>query len=114
MAAICENGHPLEPSASRCECGARMRMQWMGESPEQAAATTQALEQSEARRRTRTAVSLWPLLAGGLVASLLGWAIVPEAGAAGLVLVVLANVPLTIWVIPVCVELGIRSSWRHE
>lgn len=34
MAAVCTNGHEIESGASKCgECGARIQMQWMAESP---------------------------------------------------------------------------------
>ena len=38
--AICENGHPLTHGASRCSCGARIKMQWMSGSESSTATGT--------------------------------------------------------------------------
>jgi hypothetical protein len=124
MAAICENGHDLEVGTSKCGvCGARMKMQWMPDNsptdPRQAPlalsdAELDALEQTAVIRKSRSSVSLWPLLLGGIVAVIVGIAIGANDPDSGVLFVAVGSIPLTIWTIAIGVEMGIRSSWRHE
>jgi hypothetical protein len=58
--AVCENGHPLTASESRCsQCGARMKMQWMDGSTPPASKASGSAPRSQRPPASQPAPASW-------------------------------------------------------